>query len=168
MQINSRSLFSFILFVSTSVLLAVCYLDFSGSTVPCKLCIYERWPYFAAIPVALLGIWKEKITRLCLYLLAIIFLTNIGLSAFHIAVEQKWYEYSSPCTTTDLRSDSIEEFKKKLEQKDLVSCDQSDYKVLGISLTMWNFIISLTIYAYILLFLKRRGHNKPRKRLFWY
>ncbi|MFC6048568.1 disulfide bond formation protein B, partial [Methylobacterium hispanicum] len=55
---------------------------------PCKLCLTERLPYYAAIPLALIGLFlPERLARLTLGLAAAGLLYGAGLGVYHAGAE---------------------------------------------------------------------------------
>ena len=38
----------------------------------------------------------------------------------------------------------------EIEQKDFITCDQANLKIFNLSLTTWNFIISLMLFLLVL------------------
>ena len=64
-----------------------------GGLAPCELCWWQRYPYMMAMALALVGTAVKTIPqKYILLLLAAVFLTDAGLAAFHVGVEQRWWE----------------------------------------------------------------------------
>src|SRR3954452_24984104 len=58
--------------------------------IPCKLCYWQRQPYYLAIPVAIALVLlpiSDRVRQAALWLLTLIFLVSAGLGAYHAGVE---------------------------------------------------------------------------------
>ena len=78
----------------------------------------------------------EKITLL---LLSIVFFGSTLLAFYHFGIEQGLFNDISLCSAEDLTKD---ELLKKLE-KDIISCKDVSFRILGLSLATINTIFSL-------------------------
>ena len=112
---------------------------------PCNLCVLERIPYLLALIIILLNykfIYLEKYFILSLIL---VFLAATILSLYHLGIEQGFIEESLVC---DLKNGSNllskEDILRQLQEKN-VSCKDVTFKILGLSLTSYNIIISILI-----------------------
>jgi len=121
-----------------------------GGLHPCTLCLYQRWPYWAAIVVAGLATLGARqlgargiasVAGLC----ALIFLAGAGVAGFHTGVEQHWWEGLAACGGGGLNDPnmSIEELKTRLFAAPVVRCDDVPWSLFGISLAGYNFLVSL-------------------------
>lgn len=167
MRKNSFYFFGFVSFMSFLILLCVYYLQFFNLAAECKLCAYQRVPYFVIIAISIAAYFFKKFRNSGILLIVACFLISTALSAFHVAVEKKVVYYNSSCTSSDLMSSSIEELKSKLESKELVSCDQVSYHLFEVSLAMWNLIVSIMLLLFGLnaaFSLSQRGKYKSLKR----
>lgn len=57
---------------------------------PCRLCIYQRWPFAIGIPLSIIGLFLS-FKRSILGVLSLNFLVNSGIAFYHTGVEQKWW-----------------------------------------------------------------------------
>ncbi len=115
--------------------------------VPCKLCLLERIPYYAAVPLAFVALFApERITRAVLGLAALGLLYGAGLSVYHAGAE--WALWAGP---TDCGGGSganpaeIGDFLNALEATRVADCSTAAWRLLGISLAGWNAAIALAI-----------------------
>jgi len=108
---------------------------------PCRLCLYERVPYYAVLallPVAaLLGR-----PRLGLGLAGLLLLGDAGLSAYHVAVEQGWVPLPQICAAAAGEARTIEELRAQIMGA-APTCDQVSASFLGLSLAAWNGLYAL-------------------------
>jgi disulfide bond formation protein DsbB len=122
-----------------------------GGLQPCPLCLYQRWPYWFVIVFAGLAVLAGR--RLAPGALAffaaisgLVFLAGAGVAAFHVGVEQHWWEGLSTCGGVhNDPSMSIEELKAKLFATPLVRCDDVAWSLFGISMAGYNLIASVIL-----------------------
>ena len=112
---------------------------------PCNLCKLERIPYLMAIIIILLNYKFIHFEKYFILTLALIFLVATALSLYHLGIEQGFIEESMVC---DLKNGSNllskEDILRQLQEKN-VSCKDVTFKILGLSLTSYNIIISILI-----------------------
>ena len=115
--------------------------------VPCKLCLQERIPYYAAIPLALLGLFVPAwATRLVLGLAAIGLLYGAGLSVYHAGAE--WALWAGPTDCgggAGANPKEIGDFLNTLQTTRVADCSTAAWRLLGISLAGWNALIAFTL-----------------------
>ena len=146
---NSKNLLIKLIFLISIVALASAFfIEYKLGHQPCNLCILERIPYLLAIILILLNYKFNHLEKYFLILLTIVFLIATILSLYHLGIEQGFIQESMVC---DLKSGSNllskEEILKQLQQKS-VSCKDVTFKILGLSLTTYNILISLIITIY--------------------
>ena len=142
---NKNLLIKLILLISIIALISAFFIEYILGHQPCNLCILERIPYFLAIIVILLNYKFIEFEKFFILFLTIIFLFGTVLSLYHLGIEQGLIQESLVC---DLKSGanllSKEEVLKQLQEKN-VSCKDVTFKILGLSLTTYNILISLLI-----------------------
>jgi len=114
--------------------------------VPCKLCLWQRWPYYAGVPLALLtALAPPSLRRAGLWALALLFLASAGLGAFHAGVEWGFWPGPADCSGGSAPSGSVEDLLKSLDTARIVSCSEAAWRFLGLSLAGWNAVTSLIL-----------------------
>ena len=112
---------------------------------PCNLCILERIPYLMAIIIIVLNYKFTYLEKYFILLLILIFLAATILSLYHLGIEQGFIKESLVC---DLKkgSDLVskDDILKQLQEKN-TSCKDVTFKIIGLSLTSYNILISLLI-----------------------
>ena len=121
---------------------------------PCKLCLYERIPYFLSMLLLIKIIFIKKYERIILLILFLVFMSSTTLAFYHFGIEQGFFSESLACTTGDLsKTLSKEELLEQLKQN-RISCKDVSFKILGFSLAAINTIFSLVLSViFIMLFL---------------
>ena len=146
---NSKNLLIKLIFlISIIALSSAFFIEYKLGHQPCNLCILERIPYLLAIILILLNYKFNHLEKNFLILLTIVFFIATILSLYHLGIEQGFIQESMVC---DLKSGSNllskEDILKQLQEKS-VSCKDVTFKILGLSLTTYNILISLIITIY--------------------
>ena len=112
---------------------------------PCPLCLRQRLPYYAAIPVALVAAaLPVRWTRLGLVVLALVFLVSAGLGLHHAGVEWGWWPGPGDCAGAPAPAPGgMGDFLNQLQRTRVVNCTEAAWRFLGLSLAGWNVLISL-------------------------
>jgi disulfide bond formation protein DsbB len=124
-----------------------------GGYIPCKLCLEQRTPYYAAAPLMLAGFvfWSLSapayLIRACFAIGAVLMAYGVLLGGFHAGVEWAFWAGPADCTVTVAAPtdtnilDAIDTIKPP-------SCTEAALRVLGLSFAGWNVIASLVL-AYL-------------------
>ncbi len=142
---NKTITIKLIFIISIVALTSAFFIEYILGHQPCNLCLLERIPYLLAIIIIILNYKYINLEKHFILLLIIIFLTATILSTYHLGIEQGFIAESLVC---DLKNGSNllskEDILKQLEEKN-VNCKDVTFKILGLSLTSYNILISLLI-----------------------
>ena len=134
-----------IFIISVVALASAFFIEHALGHQPCNLCILERIPYLMAIIIIVLNYKFIHLEKYFILLLILVFLAATILSLYHLGIEQGFIEESLVC---DLKNGSNllskEDILRQLQEKN-VSCKDVTFKILGLSLTSYNIIISILI-----------------------
>lgn len=130
---------------SAAVLLGAYAFQHLGGMAPCKLCIWQRWPHGTAILVGLVILSIGEVRLAWAGALATLSTALIG--AYHVGVEQGWWEGPSSCSSSGVSGVSAEELLEQILAAPLVRCDDIAWQMAGISMAGWNTILSLVLMA---------------------
>ena len=112
---------------------------------PCKLCLYERIPYFLSMLLIIKIIFIKKYEKITLLILFLVFMCSTILAFYHFGIEQGFFSESLACTTGDLtKTLSKEELLQQLKQNS-IGCKNVSFRILGLSLAAINTIFSLVL-----------------------
>lgn len=135
---------------SAAMLSAALVAQYGFGLHPCKLCLYQRYPYAAIAALALPVAFFVKSSRLlvcaawfCLLLL----LADAGIAGYHAGVEWGVIPGPSSCSNPGGGGQTIEEMRAEIMNAPLVPCDQAMAHVLGLSLAAWNALAALAMAA---------------------
>ena len=149
----------FILFIISVSLVATFIIQYSLGYQPCKLCIYERIPYFLSIFFILEIIFFKKKVKITLLLLTVIFAISTTLAFYHLGIEQGFFAESFVCEDKNFSLNlSKEQILEQLKQN-TISCKDVSFKILGFSLASINSIISLILSVIFLRLFINYGKN---------
>ena len=141
-----KNYFLSIFLISTLVIFSAYIMEFFFNYPPCKLCLYQRIPYFILIMLSIVSyIIKPKV--IFYYLAGLSILTNLLISSFHSLVERKIINYDGGCTSKINEFDNIDELRNFLETVPITKCDEISFTILGFSLANINVIISILLIS---------------------
>jgi disulfide bond formation protein DsbB len=132
-------------FLCPTGLLAGAYISQYGfGLYPCEMCWWQRYPHFAAVPLALFAfvIANPGVRAVSVALAAMALLTSGLIGGFHAGVEYGWWEGLTTCSST-IASGSSEDFLKSIMEAPLIRCDVAQWTLGGISLAGYNFLLSV-------------------------
>ena len=118
---------------------------------PCEMCGWQRYPHFAALALAACAFVVPP-RRLLVALAALAILTSGLLGAYHTGVEWRWWEGLTTCSTTAAPGGNPLD---AIMNAPIIRCDQAQWRLLGVSLAGWNFLISTGAALAILAALRR-------------
>ena len=157
-QINKKILFSILVFISL-VLVSAFIIEHQLGHEPCKLCLYERIPYFLSILLIIKMLFIKKYERITLLILFLVFISSTALAFYHFGIEQGFFNESLACTTGDLsKTLSKEELLQQLKQNS-ISCKDVNFRILGMSLAAINTIFSLILSVIFIKLFFNYGKN---------
>jgi disulfide bond formation protein DsbB len=140
-------------------LAGVYFVQYSMHVLPCKLCYYQRVPYIMIIVASLAALLIKKNIRFWLMTVISLLAVNLGISGFHVGVEKNWINYAYSCTSELPKTDSLDEFKNAILNKDIINCDIPNFFVLGQTLAFWNFLALLTVLCFSIYFYKTHAKS---------
>ena len=126
---------------------------------PCKLCLYQRIPYFLAILLIIKIFFFKKYEKITLLILTLIFVSSAALAFYHFGIEQGFFSESLACTAPDLsKTLSKEQLLEQLKQNN-ISCKDVSFRILGLSLAAINTIFSLVLSVIFIKLFLNYGKN---------
>jgi disulfide bond formation protein DsbB len=146
--LNKKKFYLFILFYSLLAIFFALYIEYILQYKPCKLCLYQRVPYIAAIFISFVGYSYFKNDKI-LILIVMIFSISALISGYHYGIENNIFEEFSGCTASTLGIIDKSELLKSLNDN-VPSCKDVSFKLFGISLAGINLLLSLLIVVYSL------------------
>ena len=152
-----KNFFLIISLISIFTLIAAVYIEFILEVKPCKLCLYQRFPYIIAIFLCFFG-YNNSNQKIWLYLLILTFLVSLLLSGYHLGIENNIFPEFSGCSANNLDIINKKDLLNSLNTF-IPNCKDVTFKILGISLATINVLISGLIII-ISLIIQRNEKNK--------
>lgn len=128
---------------------AVYFVQYVMLLAPCPLCLEQRMAFYVCIPLAAL-LWlgarygaSKKVLVLGFIVIAGFMLWNTGLSAYHAGVEWKFWPGPTDCSGPIDKIGSVGNLMNQLQRISLVRCDEAAIRILGISLSGYDALVSL-------------------------
>ena len=127
---------------------------------PCELCLWQRWPYWAAAVLALAAALLPRRRRLLGGLALLAVLASGAVAAFHVGVEQGWWPSPLPGCQAPRATlgGSVDDMLKSLSAAPSKPCDAPTYLIPGLPVSMaaMNLLYALGLSG-LGLILWRRG-----------
>ncbi len=141
-----------LLIASAAVVGGALFSQYVGGLQPCELCLYQRWPYYAALAVTLIAVaaGRRAVTIGIVALCGLMFLGGAALAFYHVGVEQHWLAGPTACTGGALAGGSLADFKAQLMARQPVSCDEPQWSFFGVTLAGLNLLASVVLAGFCL------------------
>ena len=145
-QINKKILFAILIFISL-VLFFAFIIEYKLGHQPCKLCLYERIPYFLSILLIIKILFNKKYQKITLLIISLIFIFSTFLAFYHFGVEQGFFNESLVCKAQNFSSTLSKEQLLEELKRNSISCKDVSFEIFGLSLATINTIFSFILSA---------------------
>jgi disulfide bond formation protein DsbB len=142
---KNKTTLNIILLISIIALASAYFIEYILGYKPCNLCLIERLPYLIAILFILTVLIINKLEKIILITLSLIFAAATILSFYHFGIEQGFFNESLVCISNNEINNLTKEDLIKELQKESVSCKDVQFTFLGLSLATINTIISFIL-----------------------
>ena len=138
---------AFVLLVAGAAIAGAWFIELVLGVKPCPLCLQQRIPYYAGLPLAAVALLfaLRGAARLASFLLAvvgIVFLIGAGIGAYHAGIEWRLWAGPAGCSGGAALETGMQDFLKQLSTVTVIRCDEVAFRLLGLSLAPWNVIVS--------------------------
>ena len=135
-----------IFLISVFSLISAYFIEFILGHQPCNLCLIERIPYVLTITLIIYNYFLKNHSKFIILLLILVFAFSFIVSFYHFGIEQGFFEESYVCKVNNSTEIiSKDELLRQLQEK-VVSCRDVTFRILGLSLTTFNIIISAILF----------------------
>ncbi len=149
-MLNSKLIFNLILIFSIFSISFALFLEFVLDYMPCRLCVYQRIPYYLIILTGLINIFNKKYFSYVYLIFALLIIVELLISGFHSLTTFGIINYTG-CESTSLPSDITQLKNALLNDSLVVDCSNANLKYLGIPLSLYNFLFSTFFLLLIVL-----------------
>ena len=141
-MINLKNIFFLAVLFSIFAILSAFFMQYVMGHTPCKLCTYQRIPYYLIILIGLITFFFPQIIKLTSFLLIFLLLAEFLVSNYHTLSTYEVISYSG-CQSAEIPND-INQLKEALMSDTLiVNCSNANLKYFGIPLSFYNSFFSL-------------------------
>jgi disulfide bond formation protein DsbB len=141
--------------VLSAVTLASVYASqYWGGLQPCPLCLYQRWPWWIALALAVLAFWPA-FRRVILVLAGLIVWAGAGIALYHVGIEQQWWAGPTSCSGAATPG-SLDALRAQIFAAPIIRCDDIAWSLFGISMAGYNALVSLATGAGVIWLTRRK------------
>jgi disulfide bond formation protein DsbB len=152
-MLNSKNIFFLTVLFSFFAILSAFFMQYVLGHAPCKLCTYQRIPYYVIILIGMATLFFHKIIKLSFLLLILLLIAEFLISNYHTLSTYEIINYSG-CQSVEIPND-INQLKEALMSDTLVvNCSNANLEYFGIPLSIYNsffslmFLIVIVFHAY--------------------
>ena len=128
-------------------IISALYIEYILHYEPCRLCIYQRLPYLAAVFISFIGFFYSRNDKV-LIIIIIIFTISVIISGYHFGIENSLIKEISSCTNKSLDISNKSKLLETLNKSMPIDCKDTTFKIFGISLAAINTIFSILIVIF--------------------
>ena len=150
-KILDRNIMFYVVTIISIIALSIAYIaEYIFKLTPCHLCILQRYPYFVLFIIGIIGInisknyYRDNFLNLIIIFCCIIIFI---LAAYHYFVEIGFFYGTSECTLKLSNTNIVEEILANSSR----SCQDINWKIFGVSVTIIHSIVGLIETAYFTL-----------------
>ena len=116
--------------------------QYIGHLVPCEMCLWQRWPLYGAVALALVALVLSGTgaSRLLTVFAGFFILASGIIAVKHVGVERHWWAGPAHCTAPAIQGGDV---LRQILAAPLVQCDVPQWTLFGISLAGFNALFSL-------------------------
>ena len=157
-MLSSKNIFYLTVLFSVFAILSAFFMQYVLGHAPCKLCSYQRIPYYVIILIGLITLFFPKIIKLSFLLLIILLIAEFLISNYHTLSTYEIISYSG-CQSAEI-PDDINKLKEALISDTLiVNCSNANLEYFGIPLSIYNSFFSL-MFLIVIAFHANKEKNK--------
>lgn len=131
--------------VALALILGALGFEYLGGYPPCEMCMWQRWPHYAAIVAGLggggavwLGLAGGGAGRLAVNMAMILVAASGLIGVYHAGVEWHFWPGPSACTGDAFKVAGALDLNARV-----VLCDVAAWRLFGISMAGYNALFSL-------------------------
>ena len=142
---NHNTVLKIVFFLISLSLISAFVIEYGLGHKPCKLCLYQRYPYYLSIVLLISIFVLKKNVKIHLLILSVVSLLGSIVAFYHFGIEQGFFNESVVCETKNLNQIlSKEDILKELKQN-TISCKEVNFTIFGFSLAAINTIFSIAL-----------------------
>lgn len=150
-----RAAFALLLAAAVAILGAALAFQYLGGLQPCALCLWQRYPYAAVIGLSGVGLGLAGVRGMpraplaaAFALIALALAAGAGIAAFHVGVENGWWQGLPACEGATGTARTVEELGRQLRGRPVARCDEVAWSFAGLSMAGYNVLASALLAAF--------------------
>ena len=141
-MLSTKNIFKFLLLVQILILFSVYYIEYVMNIYACKLCKYQRLPFFFNLAFLFLLIFNKDRFFYFLYVLIISVVINIGISFYHVGIERDFFKENQVCVNKE-NPKNEKDLLNQLINNQKSGCKEVRFKLFKLSLSELNLIANI-------------------------
>ena len=146
MSKKTNTILIFILFGLSVSLISAYIIEYALGHEPCRLCVYQRFPYIVSILLVLSILLIKKNVKIHLLLLSLVSLLGAVLAFYHFGIEQGFFSESIVCESQNLEEGLTKQDVLEQLKQNTISCKDVSFALFGLSLASINIIVSFILF----------------------
>ena len=146
MSKKTNTILIFILFGLSASLISAYIIEYALGHEPCRLCVYQRFPYIVSILLVLSVLLIKKNVKTHLLLLSLVSLLGAVLAFYHFGIEQGFFSESIVCESQNLQEGLTKQDILEQLKQNTISCKDVNFTLFGLSLASINIIVSFILF----------------------
>ena len=137
--------------------------EYMFNLLPCKMCLYQRYPYYFIIIIFLFFYFLKKSSNIWLYILIeMSIFYGLFYSIWHVGIEQKLLKGSLDCTGILKKTNSTDNLKDQIINQPIIDCGNVGWYVFGLSAATLNTVLLLFILLLNTIFITKVYYGKEK------
>ncbi len=158
-MLNVQKIFKLLIIIQILILSSAYYIEYVMDIYACKLCKYQRLPFFLNIVCLFLLIIDKKRFYYFINVLCISIILNIGIAFYHLGIERKFFSENQACIAEKNAKNEMD-LLNQLVKKQNNGCAEVKFKLFKLSLSELNF---LTNIVFLLICIQIIRYEKKQK-----
>ena len=156
---STKNIFKFLIFVQVLILCSVYYIEYAMNIYACKLCKYQRLPFFFNIVFLFFLILNKNRFFYFLHFLCISLVINIGIAFYHGGIERGFFTENQVCISKETPVNE-RDLLDQLIDNEKSGCKEVRFKLFKLSLSELNLIANI---VFLLICVHIMRHEKKQK-----
>jgi len=155
---------SIILSLSVIAILSALIAEFFFDLKPCKMCLNQRYGYYAIIIITIFFYFIHQIKNILLGVFNQIFIVyGFFYAIWHVGIEQKLINGPKSCSGTLAKASSLKDLKEQINNQEIINCMDVTWSFFGISIATINSILLIFILIFNTIFIVKNYYDSKKK-----
>ena len=161
MNIIDRNWGGIVFIISIIAIVIALTAEYFYNLLPCKMCLYQRYPYYFIIMIYPIFLLLKKHNNILLFILfefSIIY--GLFYSIWHVGIEKKFFKGPEGCSNSIEKLSTVEKLKEQIISQPIVDCSIITWQIFTFSAATINLILLLFIVFFNTIFIIRNYYEK--------